>query len=79
MHHYYYYMLALLNKYILCIYYRGPKGVWTLEKEGKKPEISLDFNDAKPTVTHMAIKTLVQNGLILEYCFLVIVNNKNDK
>ncbi|XP_060844281.1 NAD-dependent protein deacetylase Sirt6 [Rhopalosiphum padi] len=42
--------------------FRGPKGVWTLEKEGKKPEISLDFNDAKPTVTHMAIKSLVKKG-----------------
>lgn len=51
---------------MLCIYYRGPKGVWTLEKEGKKPEVNLDFNDAKPTVTHMAIKSLIKHGLILE-------------
>lgn len=57
----------------MSIYYRGPKGVWTLEKEGKKPEISLDFNDAKPTVTHMAIKSLVQKGLILNYCYDIIL------
>lgn len=59
------------------IYYRGPKGVWTLEKEGKKPEVNLDFNDAKPTVTHMAIKSLVKKGLILElsivYCLVTIL------
>jgi len=42
--------------------FRGPKGVWTLEKKGEKPEISLDFNDAKPTLTHMAIKSLITKG-----------------
>jgi len=42
--------------------------VWTLEKEGKKPDISLDFNDAKPTVTHMAIKSLIEKGgLLVEF------------
>lgn len=44
------------------VYFRGPNGVWTLEKKGKKPEINLDFNDAKPTLTHMAIKSLVKKG-----------------
>lgn len=47
--------------------FRGPKGVWTLEKQGKKPEVNLDFNDAKPTITHMAIKNLVERGLIVEF------------
>ncbi|XP_050438333.1 NAD-dependent protein deacetylase Sirt6 isoform X2 [Adelges cooleyi] len=42
--------------------FRGPKGVWTLEKEGKKPEVNLDFNDAEPTITHMAINSLVNQG-----------------
>ncbi|XP_050531065.1 NAD-dependent protein deacetylase Sirt6 [Daktulosphaira vitifoliae] len=44
--------------------FRGPKGVWTLEKEGKKPEVNLDFDDAKPTITHMAINSLVKQGYI---------------
>ncbi|VVC36565.1 Hypothetical protein CINCED_3A024486 [Cinara cedri] len=44
--------------------FRGPNGVWTLEKQGKKPEINLDFNDAMPTLTHMAIKTLVKKGYV---------------
>jgi len=57
----------------LFVYHRGPKGVWTLEKEGKKPEINLDFNDAKPTVTHMAIKSLVKKGLILELLYSNII------
>lgn len=43
-------------------FYRGPKGVWTLEKEGKKPEVNLNFDDAKPTITHMAINSLVKQG-----------------
>lgn len=29
--------------------FRGPKGVWTLEKQGKKPKINLDWDEAKPT------------------------------
>ncbi|VVC24416.1 Sirtuin family,Sirtuin family, catalytic core domain,DHS-like NAD/FAD-binding domain [Cinara cedri] len=44
--------------------FRGPKGVWTLEKQGKKPEINLDFNDAMPTLTHMAIKSLIKKGYV---------------
>lgn len=53
------------------MYCRGPKGVWTLEKQGKKPEINLDFNDAKPTDTHMAIKSLIKKGLfVILYYFI---------
>lgn len=39
--------------------FRGPKGVWTLEKQGKKPDINISFNEAQPTKTHMALKALV--------------------
>ena len=40
--------------------FRGPKGVWTLEKKGLKPEISVSWDDAKPTKTHMGIKALCE-------------------
>lgn len=36
--------------------------MWTLEQKGIKPEINVSFNDAAPTVTHMAIKQLVESG-----------------
>ena len=39
--------------------FRGPKGVWTLEKKGLRPDVSVDWNDAKPTKSHMAIKKLM--------------------
>ena len=34
---------------------RGPKGVWTLEKKGLKPDMNVSWDDAKPTYTHMAL------------------------
>ncbi|KAI5651554.1 sir2 family domain-containing protein [Phthorimaea operculella] len=40
--------------------FRGPNGVWTLEKEGKKPSINVSFADAEPTKTHMILKKLVE-------------------
>lgn len=44
--------------------FRGPNGVWTLEKKGEKPTINISFNDAVPTKTHMALKALVEKGYI---------------
>ncbi|XP_060804647.1 NAD-dependent protein deacetylase Sirt6 [Amyelois transitella] len=40
--------------------FRGPNGVWTLEREGKKPTTDVSFADAKPTKTHMILKKLVE-------------------
>lgn len=44
--------------------FRGPNGVWTLEKKGKKPKINISFNDAVPTKTHMALKALIEKGYV---------------
>lgn len=44
--------------------FRGPKGVWTLEKEGKKPQFNVSFNEAIPTKCHMALKALLDSGHI---------------
>lgn len=43
-------------------YSRGPKGVWTLEAKGEKPDMNISFNDATPTKTHMALAKLVEIG-----------------
>ena len=51
--------------------FRGPKGVWTLEKKGLKPDMSVSWDDAKPTKTHMAIAQLAQENL----CQFVISQN----
>ncbi|KAJ8718373.1 hypothetical protein PYW08_002610 [Mythimna loreyi] len=40
--------------------FRGPNGVWTLEKKGQKPNINISFDDAVPTKTHMILKKLVE-------------------
>lgn len=42
--------------------FRGPRGVWTLEEKGEKPEFNVSFDEAKPTKTHMAILALVASG-----------------
>ena len=44
--------------------FRGPKGVWTLEKKGLKPEINVSWGDAKPTVTHQALASLQEAGYV---------------
>lgn len=44
--------------------FRGPKGVWTLEQQGKKVETEVTFEDAKPTLTHMALLALVEAGKV---------------
>ncbi|KAI1301312.1 NAD-dependent protein deacetylase Sirt6 [Halotydeus destructor] len=43
--------------------FRGPKGVWTLEKKGIKQE-SISFEAAKPTYSHMAIKALMEANYV---------------
>lgn len=40
----------------------GPKGVWTLEKEGKSPQVNISFSEAVPTKCHMALKALIDSG-----------------
>ncbi|KAH8397627.1 hypothetical protein KR215_007857, partial [Drosophila sulfurigaster] len=44
--------------------FRGPNGVWTLEKKGEKPTFNTSFDDAKPTKSHMALRSLVEHGYI---------------
>jgi len=43
--------------------FRGPKGVWTLEKKGLKPDMNISWDDAKPTKTHMAISKLTKEKM----------------
>ncbi|XP_076067784.1 sirtuin 6 [Oratosquilla oratoria] len=44
--------------------FRGPNGVWTLEEKGLKPDISISWDDAKPTSTHMALASLEKKGFV---------------
>ncbi|XP_065364642.1 NAD-dependent protein deacetylase Sirt6 [Calliphora vicina] len=44
--------------------FRGPKGVWTLEEKGEKPNLNISFNDAIPTITHMALRCLIAKGYV---------------
>ncbi|KAE8125374.1 hypothetical protein FH972_020190 [Carpinus fangiana] len=45
--------------------FRGPKGIWTLQREGKAlPEASLPFHRAMPSLTHMALVALEKAGVL---------------
>ncbi|KAK4278292.1 hypothetical protein QN277_016157 [Acacia crassicarpa] len=45
--------------------FRGPKGIWTLQREGKVlPEASLPFHRAVPSLTHMALIVLEKAGIL---------------
>ncbi|KAK3013168.1 hypothetical protein RJ639_007887 [Escallonia herrerae] len=45
--------------------FRGPRGIWTLQREGKSlPEASLPFHRAMPSMTHMALVELEKAGLL---------------
>ncbi|XP_061172161.1 uncharacterized protein LOC133181633 [Saccostrea echinata] len=44
--------------------FRGPRGVWTLEQKGEKPQVSVTFDNARPTLTHMALVALERAGIV---------------
>ncbi|XP_030630327.1 NAD-dependent protein deacylase sirtuin-6 [Chanos chanos] len=44
--------------------FRGPKGVWTMEEKGETPHFDTTFEDAKPSVTHMALLQLQRAGYL---------------
>ncbi|CAI5961021.1 unnamed protein product [Closterium sp. NIES-65] len=48
--------------------FRGPKGVWTLQGEGKWEEAAAamgrKYEEASPTVGHMAVAALVRAGIV---------------
>ncbi|OVA20126.1 Sirtuin family [Macleaya cordata] len=45
--------------------FRGPKGVWTLQRDGKGvPEASVPFHRAMPSLTHMALVELEKAGIL---------------
>ncbi len=46
--------------------FRGPKGVWTLERKKKQAQLDadVDFELALPSLTHMAIVALIQANML---------------
>ncbi|XP_049603842.1 NAD-dependent protein deacylase sirtuin-6 [Syngnathus scovelli] len=44
--------------------FRGPKGVWTLEQKGETPHFETTFEEARPSLTHMALLGLQRAGYL---------------
>uniref|UniRef100_A0A3B4Y1C7 NAD-dependent protein deacylase sirtuin-6 n=1 Tax=Seriola lalandi dorsalis TaxID=1841481 RepID=A0A3B4Y1C7_SERLL len=53
-----------LNVFIIMFCFRGPKGVWTLEEKGESPHFNTTFEDARPSLTHMALLGLQRAGYL---------------
>lgn len=47
-----------------CCFLRGPRGVWTLEEKGESPHFDTTFEDARPSLTHMALLELHRAGYL---------------
>lgn len=48
----------------LTVCFRGPKGVWTLEEKGESPHFDTTFEEARPSLTHMALLGLQRAGYL---------------
>jgi len=51
--------------------YRGPKGVWTLQDRGERPQFEVTIEQALPTLTHMALVELRRRNI----CKFVVSTN----
>lgn len=47
---------------VLFVFIRGPNGVWTMEERGEAPHFNTTFEDARPSLTHMALLQLQRTG-----------------
>ncbi|KAG2463772.1 SIR6 deacetylase, partial [Polypterus senegalus] len=44
--------------------FRGPNGVWTMEEKGLSPKFDTTFEEARPSVTHLALLSLQRAGIL---------------
>ncbi|XP_072261176.1 NAD-dependent protein deacylase sirtuin-6 isoform X2 [Pyxicephalus adspersus] len=44
--------------------FRGPNGVWTMEEKGLNPKFDTTFENAIPSITHMALLQLQRVGML---------------
>ncbi|XP_051990365.1 NAD-dependent protein deacylase sirtuin-6-like [Xyrauchen texanus] len=44
--------------------FRGPNGVWTMEERGETPHFNTTFEEARPSLTHMALLQLQRAGYL---------------
>uniref|UniRef100_A0A671L3Z0 NAD-dependent protein deacylase sirtuin-6 n=1 Tax=Sinocyclocheilus anshuiensis TaxID=1608454 RepID=A0A671L3Z0_9TELE len=56
------YMVVMFVISVLFVFIRGPKGVWTMEERGETPHFNTTFEDARPSLTHMALLQLQRTG-----------------
>ena len=44
--------------------FRGPDGIWTLEEKGEAPAGGVPFEEAQPSLSHMALVDLYNAGIL---------------
>jgi mono-ADP-ribosyltransferase sirtuin 6 len=57
--------------------FRGPQGVWTKEQRGEEIKFSVTFEEAHPSLTHLALVALEKKGADIASVFYAYFSSRS--